>query len=419
MADNPILEKPFISKNVWKMAFNASLGSFVFGYTLGVFNSSQPNVASTLGWGGDKDLWIQIMSAIMPLGAMFGALSGGPIASKFGRRKALMFNDLIAIIGAGVIIVPFTALFAIGRFITGYAAGSFAALCPLYINEITPPEISGKVGGLIQLNVTLGIVVAYAICLPLPTGDFEDHPFNYWWMAAFAFGGVFALTQLLCLLFVYKQETPLWLIENNKRDEAFKSLMQIYTETGASNVLVIMEANLGKRSVNELSESGSSRGSISKQPEPEPTYADLLFFRKGYSKMMRLGCMLNFIQQWSGINAILSYSTEIYGHFGGVFVARLLTFVTGFINMCATLAVFPIVDKYGRKPLLWIGNLGMAICLFLMGLFSKYIDAGLAPPLIFILLYIVFFEMSSGPLCWIYCGETLAARAMSICVGVN
>mmetsp|Transcript_19942 Transcript_19942/g.19975 ORF Transcript_19942/g.19975 Transcript_19942/m.19975 type:complete len:256 (+) Transcript_19942:668-1435(+) len=194
--------------------------------------------------------------------------------------------------------------------------------------------------------------------------------------------------------------------------------MQVYTEDGASNVLMTME--MGKKTVTELSESGSEKDSFQGKAEVEPTYKDLLCFKKGYSKMMRLGFMLNILQQWSGINAILSYSTTIYSGFGGgKFLARVLTFITGLTNMVATLLVFPLIDKFGRKVLLWTGNLGMAVCLFLMGLFSDYIDAGVGPPLAFILVFLFFFEISSGPLCWVYCGEILAAKAMSLCVGTN
>lgn len=93
--------------------------------------------------------------------------------------------------------------------------------------------------------------------------------------------------------------------------------------------------------------------------------------------------------------------------------------IAGLVNMVATLSVLPFVDNFGRKPLLWIGNIGMGICLFFIGIFSDYIDYGYTPALVFILLFLIFFASSSGPLSWVYSGEILTARAMSLCAGMN
>ena len=90
-----------------------------------------------------------------------------------------MLTDSITIIGSCIIVMPYTASFAIGRFVTGFAAGSFSCLVTLYINEVAPVEVAGKIGGIVQFQVTFGIVVAYALALALPTGDYKTNPLNY------------------------------------------------------------------------------------------------------------------------------------------------------------------------------------------------------------------------------------------------
>ncbi|CAG9315745.1 unnamed protein product [Blepharisma stoltei] len=135
---------------------------------------------------------------------------------------------------------------------------------------------------------------------------------------------------------------------------------------------------------------------------------------------MRLGIMLHFFQQWCGINAIQFYSTGIFSSFGkGEFFARILTLAIKLISMIGVVFALLFVDRLGRKPLLYFGNIGMAVCLLLMGLFSEIIDGGVVPPIIFIALFLIFYEASAGPITWVYCGEILDAKPMSACVSSN
>mmetsp|Transcript_11361 Transcript_11361/g.11447 ORF Transcript_11361/g.11447 Transcript_11361/m.11447 type:complete len:441 (-) Transcript_11361:31-1353(-) len=379
------------------------MGSFISGMNLGVYNSAPDNISATLDWGSNKDYFIPTMNAMMHFGATFGALSAGPLATKKGRRQAILILDIITIIASAFFLIPFTPTFAIGRFLSGFIAGGFCVLSPLFIFEFAPVSISGRIGSLIQLNITLGIVFMYALALPLPTGGYKSNDLNYWWMFMFALQSVFALFQLFLMLMKFKYDTPVWLLEQNRREEAERSLRQYYDDQSAASALVRLEKSIQK----------------SKEEAGESSYADLLCCRKGHSKSFRIGIMLNFIQQWCGINAILGYSTSIFSEFGSEFVARVFTVLIGLVNMGATLILFPAVNKYGRKPMLWIGSLGMAACLIFDGIFSGPVDATVGPPLAFILIYIVFFETSAGPLCWIVCGEILAPKAMSICLGMN
>jgi MFS family permease len=138
--------------------------------------------------------------------------------------------------------------------------------------------------------------------------------------------------------------------------------------------------------------------------------------------MLRIALTLNFLQQWSGINAILSYSTIIFENFApNLRFARFFTFLAGLVNMVATLSVFPLVDKYGRRSLLLIGELFLAITLLLTGLCTTIFPEEVSNylTLVLILVFLVFFEMSIGPLVWVYCGESLYNKAMSLAIGMN
>jgi sugar porter (SP) family MFS transporter len=411
MAWQQLSDAQFDSKAVWKMGLAVTLGSFVFGYNIGVFTSCQPNVSATLDWGDNENLFVTLYSSLMPLGAMCGALITARLSSNFGRRKLMILTDLIGIIGASFIMIPTNPTFGIGRFVTGFASGIFAALCPQYINESAPVEISGKIGTLVQFNVTFAIAVAYALALPLPTGDYDSESFNYWWIAMFGLQILFLGIQLALFFFVYTYDTPKWLVEQGRKEEALQSLRQVYSNQYAEEQLRVLTSS--SKSV-ELKAPGEATSGGN-----NPTFGEL-FCKKKYAKMNRLGIMINTLQQWSGVNAIMFYSTVIFeSQTGSVFIARVFTLIVGVVNMLATLAVIPFIDKTGRKPLCLVGEVGMSGCLICMGLFSGFIDGGIIATLAFTLLFLCFFEMSLGPVTWIYCGEILNEKGVSVAVATN
>lgn len=130
--------------------------------------------------------------------------------------------------------------------------------------------------------------------------------------------------------------------------------------------------------------------------------------------------MLFLFQQLCGINAIQNYSTKIFISFGQAeFSARVCTLAIKLFSIFGTTFAFFFVDKFGRKPLLIFGNIGMMICLFLMGLFSDLDEIGLIFPMFLIVTYLLSFEISAGPITWVYCGEILSAKMMSVSVCIK
>lgn len=414
MSSTKLTQSKYNMKSVWSLSLNASLGSFLLGYNMGVFTSCQPCVSATLEWGSNKDIYIMFMAAILSLGAMFGSMYSGTIARRYGRRKALMITDVLILIGTGITIIPYTPGFAIGRVVTGFAVGIYTCVVPIYIRETAPVEVAGKVGGMVQLLNTSGIVVSYCLALTLPTGDYDSDPLNYLWMGLFGFQSIIALIQFFTFLIVFRRDTPQWLVEKGRYDEALVSLKDIYYDEEADIAFKSLK-NTNKRSVVEVGRQSLIKG------DEEPSYGEIIKCQNGLSKMVRLGILISLFQQFSGTNAILSFSTTIFNSIGGsTFMSRIYTCVVGVVNMASALGIFPLVERTGRKKLILIGGVGMAVCLFLMGFFSD-VGKGLghSPPIICILVFIVFYEGSIGPICWIYSGEILGSRAMSVCMFLN
>lgn len=180
---------------VWLTAFQAALGSFIFSYNIGLFTSSQPCVAASLHWTDpmEKSTNIALMSALLPLGALFGALGSGCFSHILGQRKNLIVADYIIIAASIITILPSTACFGLGRFISGIGIGIYSMFCPLYLSEIAPADRSGKVGSMIMLFGCLGSLFAFGLALALPTEDSDSDPMNNWWIFMFAFQGFYSI----------------------------------------------------------------------------------------------------------------------------------------------------------------------------------------------------------------------------------
>lgn len=227
-------------------------------------------------------------------------------------------------------------------------------------------------------------------------------------MFMFAFQGLVALLQIIIFLLFFTKETPPWLISKNRLPEALESLKEIYYEEKAQEVLDSLQS---KTSL--LLNKNESITTL------EFTYCEYLKCAHGTSKAMRIGLMLSIVQQFSGINAILSYATTLFGEFGsGVFISRVLTLANGFVNFSSTFCLMRVIDRYGRKWTLILGTLTMGLCLATMGVFYQ-LQVFYVFPFLVVQLYVACFGLSIGPICWIYSGEILSSRGMSICAAVN
>lgn len=364
---------------------NCSLGYFIFGYSLGIFTSSQPCISSLLHWGSDENIYIAVMSSLISLGAVLGCVTNFYLSKFYGKRKVLILADILVIITSGIVFFPNTFTFGISRFLTGIAAGCYSMTCPQYINEFTPAEVRGKMGNLNQLFCVLGLIISFTVCLLLPIGKCEEN-IEFYVLSMFAAPLFPSLLQLIILSKVYTTESPQWLLKPHN---------SIQSSTGSLLSRLNASENL-------------------KNPK-ETLKSNMKGFK---SRAFRLGLALHLFQQLSGVNAVLFYSTTIFENLGGgVFISRLLTIFACFCRILANFILFPIIDKSGRKKVTVIGLVGMGITFILIALLMQA-DVPLLQ-MALINLFFVLFTVSIGPICWIYSSEVLRDKLMAFCTGVN
>lgn len=255
-----------------------SLGSFVSGYEMGVFNTCQRNVAETLNWGSQADTYISIINAIFPIGTLSGCLLAGPVSNKLGRKPGNLLTAFTYILGCGINVIPNLLAFYIARFISGIGTGLSLSIVPIFsklyiVVELAPSEISGMLGSVTQLMLTFGIFVSYAMGIPLPVSDLTSN-MNEWWIGMFLLPIPISIFQILLILFVYPVETPKWLKQQGKTEQADSVLNKIYINYQADNHLKLID-------INEEAE-------ITSQIVYQPSYKELLC--SSYIKITLLGC---------------------------------------------------------------------------------------------------------------------------------
>lgn len=386
---------------------SATLNSFLCGYQIGVFNTCQNNVAHSLNWGSHKTVLISVMTMLMPLGAMLGSMTAGLVANRLGRKWGMLLTCGIMVLSAGLNVITSSYSFGLARFLGGIVAGMGSTIPPVFVKEIVPVEISGVLGSLVQFQITLGIVVSYAMGIPLPYHDYGDYEMNQWWRALFLLPIPIAGFQALLLLLYVRMDTPVWLYEHNRPNEAEKHIRRIYTEEYAPEAFSQLRGSLKPQNVDlEVQEAVAP-----------PGYSDL--FSAKFRKGLFLACGISLFQQLCGINTFIFYSSRMFNSLGGhKSMANVYTTILGVVNMVSTLLSLPFVDKLGRKILLLQGCAGMVVTLAALGVLAL-VNKVPELQLIMMLFYVAFFETSLGPICWIYASEVLPDRGVSIVLLVN
>jgi SP family xylose:H+ symportor-like MFS transporter len=386
----------------------ATLGGLLFGYDTAVISGAEKSVQSymvtSLGLGSFAH-GATIGSAL--IGCIIGGIISGILAKKLGRKKTLMLAAVLFMITSLGAAYPEFLFFKRGeptlgllfmfnfyRIIGGIGVGLASAVCPMYIGEIAPADIRGRLVSINQFAIIFGMLVVYFINYGIAHGKSIEYINETGWRLMFLSEAVPA--GLFGLLLFLVPETPRYLALTNRDDKALSILTRI---NGLKQAKIIMKDI--KESVEASSEKLFAFGKV----------------------VIIIGILLSVFQQFVGINVALYYAPRIFESMGAAKDASMLqTVVMGLINVIFTVVAIVTVDKYGRKILLMIGSIGMAVgMLAISGLaFSKVIGIS---TLIFIIIYTASFMMSWGPITWVLISEIfpnkIRGRAVAIAVAAQ
>ena len=402
-----------ISSNPYlvKLTLIATFGGLLFGYDTAVISGT---VSSLKHFFIDPYAWPETTANFMHglvvssalIGCIIGGLSGGIISLKLGRRKGLIIAAALFLISAlgssmpelffqplGTADEKFILVFIIYRLIGGIGVGIASMLSPMYIAEISPASVRGKLVSWNQFAIIFGMLVVYFVNYSIARrgDDVWLHQLGWRWM--FASETIPAALFLMLLMFV--PETPRYLVMKDNRDGALQILKKINGEPEAAGIL--------QRIVESIHlPAGSKR-----------------LFSFG-TMVIIIGVLLAVFQQFVGINVVLYYAPEIFGNMGsGTDTALLQTIIVGIINLSFTVVAIFTVDRWGRKPLQITGALGMAFFMIVLG-FTFFLEQVNLVSLICMLGYVACFALSWGPVTWVLLSEIfpnrIRGRAMALAV---
>ena len=383
----------------------ATLGGLLFGYDTAVISGAEKSIQAYLINGLGLNSWIHgatVSSAL--LGCIIGGSISGWIASGIGRKKALFIAALLFFLTAlgsgnpeflfftkGHASIGVLLMFNFYRILGGIGVGLASAVCPMYISEIAPADIRGKLVSINQFAIVFGILVVYFINWGIAKGQSLEWINSTGWRWMFISGSVPAGIFAILLFFV--PETPRYLALRGREAEALNVLKKINGPEHAREILKEIELTVEKSS-GKLFDYGRT--------------------------IIIIGILLAVFQQFVGINVAMYYAPRIFESMGAAKDASMLqSVVMGIVNSIFTVIAILTVDKWGRKPLLYMGSVGMAIGMFAIGILAFFKIIGILT-LVFIIIYTASFTMSWGPVCWVLISEIfpnkIRGKAVAIAV---
>jgi MFS transporter, SP family, arabinose:H+ symporter len=362
-------------------SLTSALAGFLFGFDTVVISGAEKTIQTL--WGLSPGLHgIAMASALY--GTVVGALLGGWPADRFGRKATLLWIGVLYFVGAvGSGLAPNVAIFILARVIGGLGIGISTVVAPMYISEIAPPKHRGQLAGMFQFNIVFGILVAYVSnALLAGVGD------NAWrWML-----GVAAFPSLLYAIFCFGlPESPRWLLSRKgDRESALEVLQRIEPEAPKTQIAAEADEIMAASASEQKSSSGH-------------------FWTMRLRKPILLAILIAFFNQMSGINAILYFAPRIFELTGlGAKAALLQSIGIGFTNLIFTFVGLWLIDRLGRRTLLYIGSFGYISSL---GLVAWAFFTGhflIVPACIFA--FIAAHAIGQGAVIWVFISEIFPNR---------
>lgn len=356
---------------VW--ALIASLAGFLFGFDTVVISGADKKLQQL--WNSSDAFHGTVVMGMALWGTVLGAIFGGIPTNKIGRKNTLLWIGILFFISAlGSAFANDPYVFAAFRFIGGLGVGASTIAAPAYISEIAPAKDRGRLVAFYQFNIVLGILMAF-----LSNYLLNDVGENSWrWMM-----GVQAIPSIIYVLLIISiPKSPRWLLSKFKNEEARKVLQIMGQEADYENMKKEIEID-----------------------NNNATLADDNIFLKKYRTPLVLAFLMAFFNQLSGINAFLYYSSRIFQEAGlGESTALLSSIGIGVVNLIFTLLGVFLIDKLGRKLLMYIGSVGYVISLSLVAMAFFFHWEGIVVP-VFLFLFIAAHAIGQGAVIWVFISE--------------
>jgi SP family xylose:H+ symportor-like MFS transporter len=375
------------------IALSAALGGLLFGYDTAVISGAIGNLTDFFHLSPIETGWA-ISSALV--GCLIGAFFSDFLSDRFGRKVTMLITAILFILNSIGTALPFSfSMFVLFRIIGGIGVGIASMVVPMYIAEIAPPKRRGALVGNYQLAIVIGIVVVYFVNYLIALQGDHNWNLNIGWR--WMFGSEIVPSILFFIFIFFIPESPRWLIKQGETTKAIAVLQKINTEVEVAQMQVEIKNSLHQEDKNQWKQ----------------------FVNPLFRKALLVGIGLSVLQQLTGINAILYYAPEIFKSLGSsTDVSLLETSILGVVNLIFTLLAIRWVDKMGRKPLLYIGSVGMTIALMAVGLFI-YFDALGNWVLPFLLLFMASFSISWGPIVWVLLAEIFPNKIRSLALAIS
>ena len=350
-----------------------ALAGFLFGFDTVVISGADKKLQAL--WGSSDMFHGTVVMAMALWGTVIGAMFGGIPTDKLGRKKTLIWIGVfytVSALGSAMVNDPYT--FAFFRFLGGLGVGASTIAAPAYVSEIAPPKDRGRLVALYQFNIVLGILIAFFSNYLLSNiGE------NAWrWMI-----GVEAIPAVIYTLLVFTvPRSPRWLLLKGRDNEATRTLKILYPDKNVDEVIAEIKAS-------------------------QATHVDSkeTIFMKKYRFPLALAFLIAFFNQFSGINAFLYYAPRIFQEAGlGESTALLSSIGIGVTNLVFTLVGVALIDRLGRKPLMFIGSIGYIISLSLVAMAFFLNWEGMAVP-IFLFIFIASHAIGQGAVIWVFISE--------------
>ena len=356
---------------VW--ALIASLAGFLFGFDTVVISGADKKLQQL--WNSSDAFHGTVVMGMALWGTVLGAIFGGIPTNKIGRKNTLLWIGILFFISAlGSAFANDPYVFAAFRFIGGLGVGASTIAAPAYISEIAPAKDRGRLVAFYQFNIVLGILMAF-----LSNYLLNDVGENSWrWMM-----GVQAIPSIIYVLLIISiPKSPRWLLSKFKNEEARKVLQIMGQEADYENMKKEIEID-----------------------NNNATLADDNIFLKKYRTPLVLAFLMAFFNQLSGINAFLYYSSRIFQEAGlGESTALLSSIGIGVVNLIFTLLGVFLIDKLGRKLLMYIGSLGYIVSLSLVAMAFFFQWEGITVP-VFLFVFIAAHAIGQGAVIWVFISE--------------